>query len=133
MRANPSHPVVRGVDFALDTQEGGADEVYFIPDSDDEGYGNWWKLEGAEDEFVLESEPQPLEGQAAAVQGNISPATPGVDGDRQDRNQRWPLGYELTLSCSLITSLLDYSNVLSTCACTQVAVQGMATGSVPQR
>ncbi|WVZ73058.1 hypothetical protein U9M48_021412 [Paspalum notatum var. saurae] len=90
MQTNPSHPVVRGVDFALDTQEGGADKVYFAPDSDDEGYCNRWKLEGGEDEFVPESEP--LEAQAAGVQGNISPATPGVDGDRQDCNQRRTLG-----------------------------------------
>ncbi|XP_021319525.1 uncharacterized protein LOC8056041 isoform X1 [Sorghum bicolor] len=49
---------IEGVDFAQDTQEGGADEFELIPDSDEEGVAKGSSLLGDDDEYVPETEPQ---------------------------------------------------------------------------
>jgi hypothetical protein len=51
---------IEGQDFAQDTQEGGADQFMFIPDSDDEGGHNGPYLNGDDDEIVPEAEPQDI-------------------------------------------------------------------------
>ncbi|KAJ1262131.1 hypothetical protein BS78_09G084100 [Paspalum vaginatum] len=50
-----NHLAVEGVDFAQDTQEGGADEYMFIPDSDDKGFQGIISTEDGE--FVPETKP----------------------------------------------------------------------------
>jgi len=51
---------IEGQDFAQDTQEGGADQFEFVPDSDEEGGDNGPSLNGGDDEFVPETEPQDI-------------------------------------------------------------------------
>ena len=51
---------IEGQDFAQDTQEGGADQFEFVPDSDEEGGDNGPSLNGGDDEFVRETEPQDI-------------------------------------------------------------------------
>jgi hypothetical protein len=49
---------IEGVDFAQDTQEGGADRFEFLPDSDEEEGAKGLSLDGDDDEYVPEMEPQ---------------------------------------------------------------------------
>ena len=49
---------IEGVDFAQDTEEGGADRFELIPDSDEDGVAKGSSLLGDDDEFVPETEPQ---------------------------------------------------------------------------
>jgi hypothetical protein len=46
---------IEGVDFAQDTQEGGADEFELIPDSDEEGGAKGSSLLDDDDEYVHET------------------------------------------------------------------------------
>jgi hypothetical protein len=46
------------VDFAQDTQEGGADRFEFLPDSDEEEGAKGLSLDGDDDEYVPKMEPQ---------------------------------------------------------------------------
>lgn len=52
LRSKNPRPVVQGIDFILDTQCGGGDEVEFIPDTDtyEEGF--------SDDELVAQSDAQ---------------------------------------------------------------------------
>ena len=49
---------IEGVDFAQDTEEGGADRFELIPDSDEDGVAKGSSLLGDDDEYVPETEPQ---------------------------------------------------------------------------
>ncbi|KAL6864940.1 hypothetical protein ACP4OV_016091 [Aristida adscensionis] len=52
--------VEEGLDFAQDTEEGGADEIEFIPDSDEDGGVDGSSADPFAGEFVPETEPQEL-------------------------------------------------------------------------
>ncbi|WVZ64536.1 hypothetical protein U9M48_014037 [Paspalum notatum var. saurae] len=68
--------VVEGVDFAQDTQEGGADEYVFIPDSDDEGFQGIICTDDSE--FVPETEAHDV-ATMDENEGKISNQRPKVD------------------------------------------------------
>lgn len=87
---------IEGVDFAQDTQEGGADEFELIPDSDEEGVAKGSSLLGDDDEYVPETEPQDV-----IVSTITGPCA------NQGR-QRLGLAI-LTLPCNFVVILVPYS------------------------
>jgi hypothetical protein len=83
------------VDFAQDTQEGGADEFELIPDSDEEGGAKGSSLLDDDDEYVPETEPQDV-------------MVSRINGPCANQGHQSLRSAILTLPCNLVVILIPY-------------------------
>lgn len=88
-------PVVLGVDFALDTEEGGADEFYFVPESDDHetierpGFSGWDVDFSPDSEAQDSLQVERIGVQDAAVQQQEGGNRPVLRRPLQDKLNEW--------------------------------------------